>query len=701
MSAPPLQGERLAAWFARHHHLPFSPQALRSQIPHGLDANAPEALARILAAAGLRVRSARRKPAQIDGATLPCIVFTREGQARILTALDARRKRLTLLDPSQPELEQEITFRSFSKGFSSHALLVSPQAPATLAHTEPRGWFWQPVVENWPSWCQVMLASLLIQCFALALPLFVMNVYDRVIPNLAFTTLTTLAIGVAMALICDVLLRVLRTSVLEGIGQSVDLRVASALFSRALRVRLLELPGGASGTAGRIRDFETVREFFASASLVALIDLAFIGVFIAVLAWIAGPLAYVPLLALPLSLGLALLAQWPLRRVASQALEGAARRNAVLHESFAGLESVRSLSAEPVMLREWEAAVAQASRINARTRIWGSLATHGTLLIQQSVSVLIIVWGVLLVADGTLTVGALIAANILSGRALAPLAAISQTLFRAHYARHALGALNALMAQPIESIGVCLSPSGPGAIEVRELTYTYPESTTPALNNISFRIAPGESVALLGQVGSGKSTLCRLLSGLLPPSEGSVLLDNTALTQYHPASLRASVGYLPQHPDLFRGTLRENLLLGHPEASDHELERALYFAGVDHFVATLPNGLDLDLSERGNRLSGGQRQGIALARLLLRKPRWLVLDEPTNAMDQAMEARISARLNELARSEPGTGMVLCTHRHSLATIAARFIVLQNGRIARDGPRESVMQSLGVPQEKGG
>ncbi|NJN05338.1 MAG: type I secretion system permease/ATPase, partial [Rhodobacteraceae bacterium] len=307
--------------------------------------------------------------------------------------------------------------------------MLSPEAVRKVPR---RGhWFWGPVRANWANWAQVLVAAFLLNLLTLALPLFVMNVYDKVIPNLAYVTLWTLAIGVGIALALDLILRTLRANMLESIGRRVDLKVAASLFEQAMQARLLSRPGGAAGIASTIRDFEVVREFFASASFVAVIDLAFIGIFVAVLFFIVGPIAFVPLVAVPLVLLLALFAQVPLGRAAGRAQQMATKRHVVLIEALAGIETIKSLNAEPLMQREWEHAVAASSQVNGRTKLWSNVAINGTMLIQQLVSVLIIVWGVFLVAEGRITIGGLIAANILAGRVLAPLGTMRSDLPRA------------------------------------------------------------------------------------------------------------------------------------------------------------------------------------------------------------------------------------------------------------------------------
>ncbi|TNF58009.1 MAG: ATP-binding cassette domain-containing protein, partial [Rhodobacteraceae bacterium] len=613
----------VVAWLARARDRTFFAPAVAARLPRGADLTRPEVLARALQAVGLTSRLVLRDPGRLDPVVLPAVLFRKSGPPLILTALDARRKIATVVDPAQGGIETETRLRALRRDLEPGVLLVTTDEdgvarrldPHTAAEGRRQGhWFWAAVRANRAAWAQVMVAALCLNILSLALPIFVMNVYDRVIPNLAFVTLWTLALGVAIALGLELLLRGLRAGLIERVGRRVDLKVASALFTQAMNVRLLNRPGGAAGIANTIRDFETVRDFFASSTVVAAIDLLFIGIFAAFLYVIVGPIALVPLLAVPVILILALVTQVPLARSAGQAQAIATKRHIVLVESLSGVETVKSLGAEPAMQREWEDAVAASSRVGGRTRLWSNLATNGTMLIQQAVSVIIIVWGVFLVSDGRISIGGLIAANILAGRILAPMGTIAQTVFRAQYAFKSLGALNAFMALPVEAgptVASDLSVSH-ARVELRNVTLTYPGQKVPVLRDISLTIAPGEAVALLGRVGAGKTTLGKLIAGLIQPDAGAVLIDGVAQAQYDPAALRRGIGYLPQNPDIFTGTLRENLTLGAPAATDAQIARALYFAAMDRFVGELPDGLDTFLGERGARPSGGERQALAL-----------------------------------------------------------------------------------------
>ncbi|MBW4710678.1 type I secretion system permease/ATPase [Roseobacter sp. YSTF-M11] len=702
----------LIKWLAAHFARPFSAAAINARLPQDARFSDPQDLSRALATIGLKSRLVLRDPDAIDAIALPFIAFRPSGGPLVITGFGKRGKSVQTLDPARAELTKEVPLRQLRREIGPELMLVTPAedgtqtmlSPDVIAHQEHKGhWFWTPVRANWGNWAQILVAALLLNLMSLALPLFVMNVYDKVIPNLAYVTLWTLAIGVGIALLLDLVLRTIRANVLENIGRRVDVKVAASLFRQAMNARLLHRPGGAAGIASTIRDFEVVREFFASASFVAVIDVLFIGIFVGALFFIVGPIALVPLGAVPVVLLIAIFAQLPISRSATRAQQMATKRHVVLIEALSGVETIKSLNAEPAMQREWENAVAASSQINGRTKFWSNVAANGTMLVQQAVSVLIIVWGVFLVAEGAITIGGLIAANILAGRVLAPLGTIAQTIFRAHYALKSLAALNRFMALPVDHAPSLKSDAHitQGAILVDAVSLRFPDSQQPALDGLSFAVGAGECVAFLGRVGSGKTTTGKLLAGLLHPDSGTVLIDGIAQAQYDPAELRRGIGYLPQTPELFTGTLRENLVIGNQTASDAEIARALYFAAMDDFLAEAQEGLDMFIGEQGKHLSGGQRQGVALARLLLRQPRMLFLDEPTNAMDQRMQAQITSRLQELNQS--GTGLMICTHRQSLAAMAQRLIVMDQGRVVLDGPREDVLtklRAMGAARAKG-
>lgn len=692
---------RVLAWFAAHYGRPFTEAAVMTRLPADTNLRHAPDLVRGFETVGLQARQHNSSLRRLDHGVLPCVVFDRARRPLVLERVSNRGKTAHIVDPYTGQKTEE-PLRQLDRRTDKALLLVTPRqsektgpAPTQKPYQQPDAahWFWGPVFGNWRSWIQVMLASLLVNVLALALPLFIMNVYDRVIPSLSFVTLWTLAAGVGFAIGIDFLLRALRAQVIERISRRVDLKVAASLFRHALDLRMTDRGLGPSGLASQIREYEALRDFFASSSFTSFVDLLFIGIFIAVLFAIVGPLAYVPLAGVAAILIVALAAQIPMARSAAIAGGVATHRLIVLMQSLSGAETLKSLNAEPVMQREWEGAVAASARVNGRARLWSNFTSSFTIMVQQFVSVVIVVLGVYMIAENQISIGGLIAANILSSRALAPLGMIAQTVFRAQYARKSMQAVSEMMSMKTErspTIRSTLQVTG-GAVSIRDASYTFPGAQTPALDRLSLEIAAGETVALLGRVGSGKSTLGKVLSGMVHPNSGLVLIDDYGINQYDPAELRSGVGYLPQRPEFFTGTLRENLLLGRPDAPQQEIDEALYIAGLSDYVAESPEGLDLPIGEHGHNLSGGQAQALALARVLLGRYKMLFLDEPTNAMDQVMEQRVCERLGRV--TERGTGMILCTHRASLASLANRFVVLEKGRTLVDGPKDEVMKKL--------
>lgn len=697
----------LVKYLCQEHKLPFAEVSIVKGVPEGYEAQDKQILVRLLEAAGLKSRFVTRSVANIDPIVLPCVCFSTTGQPLVLIGLNRSKKQVEYVDAGVPQDRQTASFGSFQAAIGKDVLLASPSADENASRSEPGAqrskskeghWLWQPIRQNWNSWAQICVAALGINLLGVALPIFVMNVYDRVIPNLAYVTLWTLAIGVAIALVLDMLMRVLRTNILTLAGRRVDMKVAASLFQHAMNIRLLDRKGGAAGIASQIRDFEQVREFFTSGSFVAVIDLFFIGIFIFVLWIIVGPIALIPLLAVPLVILIALLAQAPIGRTVEQAQDLSAKRQLVLIESLLGAETIKTVNGEPVMQREWENAVAASSRISSKTRFWSNFASTSTALIQQFVSVSIVVWGVYLVAQGQITIGGLIAANILAGRVLGPLGNISRTLVRAQQALKSMAAISEFMKLPEER------PAGPpstlevqrGDIEFRNVMFTYPGSKVPALRNVNLTIKAGETVGIIGRVGSGKSTLGKMLAGLISPDRGLLLIDGYEVQHYDPSILRRGVGYQPQDPEMFTGSIRENLLLGRPNATEAEIERALYYSGMDYFISQNPEGLNQFVGEKGSRLSGGQRQAISLARLMMLNQKLLYLDEPTNAMDRVTEATVVGRLKEL--KEEGVGLLICSHRNTLINSVDRLIVLGNGHVVADGPTQEVIAQLSATQE---
>lgn len=687
-------------YIAREAGKPVSRRAVLNGLPLRNGRLTVDLVPRAAARLGLKVQLVERSIARVPSLVVPFIVLFNNGDACVVVRKQSRARRARVVYPLLSDKAKPVWMARLEREASGYLFYVTVEEATDGQATEqqPTGrrrghWLWSAVFKFWPSWLQIVLAALVVNLLGLAFPLFVMNVYDRVIPNLAIPTLVALAAGVALAVFFDFLLKQMRTVVLDQTGRRVDMRVAADLFQHALGIAMSQQTASSGAVANQIRDFETVRDFFTSSSIIAATDLLFIGVFIAVLWLIAGPIALVPLLAVPLVLLVSLFIQLPLARSVKRTQAQAARRHSILVESLIGLESIKAVSGEGVMQSRWEEAVAATARANSSTKFWSTFAANFTGTVQQAVGIIIIFWGVFLVAGGELTVGGLIAANILSGRVLVPLGNIAQTFARAQQSFAAMRSLTAFMDLDEERHEAIVSGQTVerGEIEFRDVSFAYPGASAETLKEISLSIKPGERVGVIGRVGSGKTTIGRMLAGLFPADKGVILVDGVDIRHYEPAELRAGVGFVSQDPELFLGTLRENIILGKPNANEHEIAEAVRISGVQGFSAVHPLGLNMPIGERGRGLSGGQRQAVALARMLLRRPKVLFLDEPSSAMDTNTEITLINHLRESLGEEDT--LIVSTHRNSFLELVDRLIVIEGGGLVADGPKDVVLDAL--------
>lgn len=554
-------------------------------------------------------------------------------------------------------------------------------------------WLAQPMLRNKGVYLKVALAAAMINLFTLVVSLFTMTVYDRVVPNMALASLTALTVGIAIVLVFDFVLRILRAYFVDVAGADIDREVGGRVFDRLMRVRLDSRRGSTGALAGMMRELETLRDFFASASMTALVDVPFIIVTLVFIAVIGGWLVLVPLLVVPLIVGAGYLTQPALDRLSARSLNEGLSKQSVLVESIGSLEMVKTSNAGPLLRRRWLKAIDDHADSSLRARLVSNIAITIASSGNSIAYVGVVVAGVFLIADGALTTGGLVACSILSGRAVQPLGTIAQLLSRLSATRTAYAQLNGIMQAPAEGPGdgAGLQPRRlTGRIEVRNVAFRYPGAAERTLDRISFTIQPGEKVALLGKVGSGKSTLLRLLVGLYDPDEGVILLDGTDIRQFDPGALRHQIGMAIQDPVLLSGSVRENILLDRPGLGDEEMLRVSELSGSHAFLGQIANGYDLRLADRGEGLSGGQRQSITIARALVGNPPILLFDEPTSAMDAQTE---TALIDRLADELTGRTMMLVTHRTALLRLVDRIIIVEAGRIAQDGPRDQVLAAL--------
>jgi ATP-binding cassette subfamily C protein LapB len=656
---------------------------------------------RAAARAGMATRLQRLALENIDTAALPAILVLTDNQACVLLGHDDQGQARVLL-PATGQGAITLGQADLAARYAGVALFVRPhfrfdsRAPAVRA-TRRGHWFWSAITAQRFVYRDVLAAAALVNVFALAFPIFSMNVYDRVVPNQAIETLWALAIGIALVLCADLWLRSLRSRFVDEASARIDVSLSATLLERVLGLKMAHRPESVGSFASQLRGFEQVRDFIASGTVTALIDLPFTLLFVAVMVWLSPWLAVPVVLAFALIVVIGWVLQHRLHQLSETTWQATAQRNATLVESLTGLETIKTQGAEGTIQARWERNNLFLARMNVRMRALSSSAMYGTAWLTQSVSVSVIVIGVYLINDRQLTMGALIAASMLAGRALAPAGQVVGLLMQYQGARTALESLDKLMAKPIERPTVAEGAAPfiqrgelKGEIELRNVRFAYPNRDDAALDGVSFRVAPGERVALIGRVGSGKSTIQRLVMGLYEPSAGEVLLDGVDVRQLDPADVRRNIGYVSQDVLLFHGSLRDNIVFGLPYADDSAVVAAAEVAGLHEFVNRHPRGFDMAVGERGESLSGGQRQAVGIARAVLHNAPLLLLDEPSSAMDFSTEAHVTQRLSAFAQ---GKTVLLVTHRTSLLSLVDRVIVIDNGRVVADGPRERIMQAL--------
>ncbi len=658
----------------------------------------PSLFGRAAQRAGMSSRVARRDLASINPSLLPAVLLLDGENACILVRYDAAKGRAKVIFPELGEAAITLPAEELAARHTGHVIYVRPRfrfdaRTPEVKTVRGRHWFWGVIAENRRIYRDVLVAALMINVFAIAMPLFVMNVYDRVVPNNATDTLWVLAAGVFIVLVGDFTLRSMRGHFVDLASSRSDVKLSAYIMERVLGLRMESRPVSTGSFAANLRSFETVRDFISSATVIAFIDVPFAFVFLIVIGWISWPLV------LPFVFGISMLllytmsVQGRMHELSERTYRAGAQRNAALIEGLAGLETVKTMGAEGPMQRKWEQSVAHLSRVGAQLRLLSASTVNGAMWVQQMVSVTIILIGVYMIGEGLLSMGGLVACYMLSSRAMAPVAQVAGLLVQYHNASTALASLDALMEKEVErpeSSNFISRRGFSGDIEFRDVSFVYPGQEVAALRNVSLHIRAGEHVGILGRVGSGKTTLEKLILGLYRPISGAVLVDGIDQRQLDPAELRRNIGYVPQDIVLFYGTLRDNITFGAPLAEDADVVRAAGVAGITNFVNAHPRGFDMTIGERGESLSGGQRQGVAIARAMINDAPILMLDEPTASMDHTSEEEVKQRLREVAK---GKTMIVVTHRTSLLDLVERIIVMDEGKIVADGPKAQVVEAL--------
>lgn len=699
------------AWLTRHHGRERSAESLLATL-RVQGRLAPDQALRALAEAGYSAGLVQRAIAEINEMLLPAVLLLKEGDACILVARHGAGSSYDIVMPGREHHACQASEAELAAEYTGIALVATPRPQATTGTTEAdarlladpaQHWLWGTVRRFVPYYRSALLAALLSNMLMLVTGLVTSVIFDKVIPHQAFVTLWALAIGGALALVFDLSARQLRAHLIDLAGRKADLLVGSILFRQTLGLRMEQRPQSAGAYAHHLAQVEQVREFFASATLTAISDLPFIVVFVAMVFVVGGPLGWVLVTAIPLLLLGAALLQGGLRRATMAQMHQTADLHGVLVEAVDGIEDLKAAGAQGRFLRQYEDATAMQASSQLQMRRLQALTMNVAAVVQQAVTLVMLVWGVYLIHAQVITGGALIGAVMFAGRALAPLSSVVQLATRYQGARAAMRALDHVMQQPTErETGKVYVPRREltGQLALVEASFAYPApaiagAAAPGqgplvLQRATLRFQPGERVAILGRIGSGKSTVLRLLAGLYQPVQGQVEVDGIDLRQIDPADYRAKVGFVAQDPRLFSGTLRHNVLLDRPAADAARLAEVATLTGLDRLVASHPQGWELPVGEGGSLLSGGQRQLVALARCLVTRPRILLMDEPTSSMDAQSEM---AFLRQLRQAAQDCTLVVVTHRPAVLELVNRIVVVDAGRVVMDGPKEQVLAAL--------
>lgn len=631
-------------------------------------------------------------------------------QPSILPAMLLLEQRLVLLcrlgdshcqiiDPSLGDSPMDVETATLRASYSGAALLFKAEARVDsrsddLVKVEEKHWFWGTVWRFKRYVAEAVALSVVINVLALAMSIFTMSVYNRVLPNQAYVTLWTMAIGVSLALLFEFAARVGRAWVLDRAGKKIDLILGAKIFRHVLATRMESRAQSSGAFANVVQSFETVRDLVTSATLTAIADLPFALLFLLVIYLVAGPLVWVVLGTMLAVVALALLIQIPLKRDAQRSMKLGSNRHGLVVESLDNLETIKVLRAERMIASRHDAASVQLAQLAMQTRFLSSWATTLLQSFQQYSTVALLLWGTYLVGTGSISMGGIIATMTLSARAIAPIGVLAAMAVRVQQARTALSSLEKVMATPEDrdpnQVYVQLPSAGGQAFHCQDLSFRYKKELPAVADSLDLSVQPGERIAILGKMGSGKSTLLRLLAGLYQPTEGRIVIHGVDSRQVDPDELRSRVALVSQEPRLMFGTLRDNLLMAAPHASDEEMLKIAAITGVGDIVARHPMGFGMPVGERGETLSGGQKQAIALARALLARPSVLLLDEPTSGMDMGSERTV---MNALGPAMEGRTVIIVTHKPALLQFVDRIVVMDEGVKVADGPKEQVLQAL--------
>lgn len=680
----------------RMHGAPISPAALLERVEHGGEPLSEKLGVRALEAHGYSAQWVDFGADVLLPSMCPFIVVRDQTDAIVVTEIHGDS--VTVLDPLTRATQKSSVSELLEMG-NARALLVAPPALESshgdvIERLQSTRWFWGSLWRFRRSFYEVILLTVVVNVLALSLTILTMSVYDRVLPNQAYTTLWAISIGVTLSILFEFAARCWRLTLLDKVGKKMDLLLGGLVFRHVMTMRLETQQNQSSGSfASVIREYESVRDFITSMTLTLLTDLPFMFLFIFVIGYLAGPLAWVPVVGAVITLVVLGIAQAPLARLMRESLRQSAVKSGLIVESLNAMDALKSLRAETTVARQHDRIAETSSDIAMRTRAVTGITSQFTQTVTQLCTVAILAWGVYLVGDNKITSGALIAAVMLLSRAMAPLSSVAMLAMRFQQSRTSLVTLNRIMQRPLErqpGVAYFHRSRWEGRLEARNLAFKYSPQLPAVFEGLNVRIEPGEKVAILGRMGGGKSTLLRLLAGLYQPTEGDIVLDGVDLRHVDVADVRASLRMLTQDTRLMQGSLLDNLRLAAPHASDDDILEAVKLTGVADFVRQHPQGLNMQVGEGGRMLSGGQRQAVALSQLVLSSAQVLLLDEPTASMDNTSEVLVQRAIAEVSKNRT---LVLVTHKANLLSLVDRVIVMEGGRVVLDGPRDEVLRKI--------
>jgi len=695
--------------FTKLYNVPYSAEALVAGLPiekglgsiklFSMQGGSKSLFSRAAKRAGFTTKLTQKPLDKLSPLVLPCIIMLKDRSACILESfVDEAKSHVKVIHPDVPDGEDIVALEELEKEYIGYCFLLKKEFIADtnrskILENSGGSWFWGTVKRSKQIYFDVILASLVVNIFVLASPLFTMNVYDRVIPNNAVETLWVLALGLFVVYVLDIALKFLRSYFLEIAGKKSDVIMSSIIFEKVMDLKMAVRPKSVGSFASNLRDFDSIRNFLTSSTLAALIDLPFAFIFLITIHFIAGYLVLVPLVLMLAILAYTLSIKKPLQESIESTYQASAVKNGILIESLNAMETIKTLSAGGHAQWKWEEASGEIAQRSLKSKILSNSITTITSFFVQLNTIVVVVLGVYMIKEMELTMGGLIAAVILSSRAIAPMGQVAALIASFEQTRTAYKAIDDIMKLPSER------PSGKkfvrrehflGKVEFKNVSFAYPDSNKNALDNVSFVIQAGERVGVLGRNGSGKTTIEKLILGLYAPDEGSVLIDGIDINQIDPVDLRKNIGYVPQDVVLFQGSVRDNIVYKAPYVDDETILRASKMGGVDEFVNSHPLGFDMPVLERGDGISGGQRQSIAISRAFLVDAPIMLLDEPTNSLDNTSENRIKHLLQEGIKQRT---TFLVTHRMALLELVERLIVIDNGHVILDGKKEDVLAKL--------